>query len=98
MLLPGLYVRARLAKATAPAAILVPQSAVSRNAGGEATVFVVGPDGKAISRVIAVSQTVGDNWLATGGLRAGERVIVEGLQKVRPGAAVRPVQIASAQR
>ena len=96
VLLPGLYVRARLSKAIAPAAILVPQAAVSRNAGGEATVFVVGPGDKAMSRVITVGQTVGDNWLATAGLGAGERVIVDGLQKVRPGAAVKPVQIASA--
>lgn len=98
VLLPGLYVRARLSKATAPAAILVPQAAVSRDAGGQATVYVVGPGDKAISRVIAVSQTVGDNWLATGGLNVGERVIVDGLQKVRPGATVKPVQVASTQR
>ena len=96
LLLPGLYVRARLSRAVAPAAILVPQAAVSRDAGGAATVFVVGPGDKAASRVITVSQTVGDNWLATGGVSPGERVIVDGLQKVRPGAQVKPVPIAGA--
>ncbi len=96
VLLPGLYVRARLSKAIAPAAILAPQAAVSRDAGGQATVLVVGPGDKVESRVIVVSQTVGDNWLVTAGLKAGERVIVEGLQKVRPGAPVKPVQVASA--
>ena len=96
VLLPGLYVRARLSKAIAPAAILAPQAAVTRDAGGQATVLVVGPGDKVESRVIVVSQTVGDNWLVTGGLKAGERVIVEGLQKVRPGAPVKPVQVASA--
>ena len=96
VLLPGLYVRARLSKAIAPAAILVPQAAVSRDANGEATVLMVGAGDKVASRVIAVSQTVGDNWLATSGVKPGERVIVEGLQKVRPGAPVKPVQVASA--
>ena len=96
VLLPGLYVRAKLSKAIAPAAILVPQAAVSRDANGEATVLVVDSGDKVASRVIAVSQTVGDSWLATSGVKPGERVIVEGLQKVRPGAAVKPVQVASA--
>ena len=96
VLLPGLYVRAKLSKAIAPAAILVPQAAVSRDANGEATVLMVGAGDKVASRVIAVSQTVGDNWLATSGVKPGERVIVEGLQKVRPGAPVKPVQVASA--
>ena len=96
VLLPGLYVRARLSKAIAPAAILVPQAAVSRDANGEATVLMVDAGDKVASRVIAVSQTVGDSWLATSGVKPGERVIVEGLQKVRPGAPVKPVQVASA--
>ena len=96
VLLPGLYVRAKLSKAIAPAAILVPQAAVSRDANGEATVLMVDAGDKVASRVIAVSQTVGDSWLATSGVKPGERVIVEGLQKVRPGAPVKPVQVASA--
>jgi membrane fusion protein (multidrug efflux system) len=88
-LLPGLYVRARLEQGVATDAILVPQPAVSRDAKGGATVYVVDSAGKAQLRNIAVSRTVGDQWLVSGGLKAGERVIVEGLQKVRPGAAVK---------
>ncbi|HEX7761274.1 MAG TPA: efflux RND transporter periplasmic adaptor subunit [Caulobacteraceae bacterium] len=91
VLLPGLYVRAHLAKGIAPAGILVPEAAVSRNSKGEAQVQVVGADNKATARTIAVGQTVGDQWLVSSGLKPGERVIVEGLQKVRPGAPLKPV-------
>ena len=62
-----------------------------RPAGGEATAFVVGPDNKAQLRILTVSQTVGDNWLVTGGLKPGDRLIVDGLQKVKPGGAVKPL-------
>lgn len=95
-LLPGLYVRARLEQGVATSGILVSQAAVSRDAKGSATVYVVDSAGKAQLRPIAVSRTVGDKWLVTGGLKAGERVIVEGLQKVRPGAAVKAAPIAAA--
>jgi membrane fusion protein (multidrug efflux system) len=95
VLLPGLYVRARLSKGIAPAGILIPQAAVSRDPKGQATVQVIGPGDKAINRVITVSQTIGDQWLVSAGLRPGERVIVEGLQKVRPGAPLKPVPIAA---
>ncbi len=95
VLLPGLYVRAHLAKGVAPQGLLVPQAAVSRNTKGEATVFVVGPNNKAVQKVIGVGQTVGDSWLVTGGLNPGERVIVEGLQKVHPGADLKPVPAGS---
>jgi membrane fusion protein (multidrug efflux system) len=90
VLLPGLYVRARISKGIATTGMLIPQPAISRDPKGHATVFVVGAGGKAELRPIAVSQTVGDKWLVTGGLKPGERVIVEGLQKVRPGAPVKP--------
>lgn len=89
-LLPGLYVRARLEQGVATSAILVPQAAVSRDPKGDATAYVVDAGGKAQLRQISVSRTVGDRWLVTSGLKAGERVIVEGLQKVRPGVAVKP--------
>lgn len=95
-LLPGLYVRARLEQGVATSGILVSQAAVSRDAKGSATVYVVDSAGKAQLRPIAVSRTVGDKWLVTGGLKAGERVIVEGLQNVRPGAAVKAAPIAAA--
>lgn len=94
-LLPGLYVRAHLAKGVAPQGLLVPQAAVSRNTKGEATVYVVGPNNKAVQKVIGVGQTVGDSWLVTSGLNPGERVIVEGLQKVHPGGDLRPVPAGS---
>ncbi|WP_337185156.1 efflux RND transporter periplasmic adaptor subunit [Phenylobacterium sp.] len=89
-LLPGLYVRAQLAQGVATQGILAPQAAVSRDPKGGATVFVVDAAGKAQVRPITVSRTVGDKWLVTGGLKPGERIIVEGLQSVRPGAAVKP--------
>lgn len=96
-LLPGLYVRAQLVQGVATSAILVPQAAVSRAPKGDATVYVVDAGGKAQLRQISVSRTVGDKWLVTAGLKAGERVIVEGLQKVRPGAPVKPIALGAAQ-
>lgn len=87
-LLPGLYVRARLTQAVVTAGILVPQAGVSRDPKGSATVYVVDAAGKAQLRPITVDRTVGDKWLVTAGLKAGERVIIEGLQRVRPGGVV----------
>ena len=95
VLLPGLFVRAKLTKGVSSSGLLIPQAAVTRDAKGQATVFVVGVGGKAEPRVLTVGQTVGDNWLVTGGLKPGEQVIVEGLQKVRPGAPVKPAVIAA---
>ncbi len=87
-LLPGMYVRARIGSGVRQDAILVPQPAVQRDPRGGTSVMVVGAGGKAESRAVTVSRTVGDAWLVESGLAAGERVIVEGLQKVRPGAPV----------
>lgn len=95
LLLPGMYVRARLSQATAHDAILVPQPGVSRDARGSATVMLVGDDGKAVSRDIKTDRTVGDQWLVTGGLAAGDRVIVEGLGRVKPGQLVKAVPAGS---
>jgi len=94
-LLPGLYVRARLEQGVATQGILVPQPAVSRDPKGGATVYVVDAAGKAQQRTITVSRTIGDKWLVTAGLKPGERVIVEDLQKVRPNTAVKPAVIAA---
>jgi membrane fusion protein (multidrug efflux system) len=91
LLLPGMFVRARLAQAGVPNAILAPQQAVSRDKAGRPTVLLVGPGNKAVTRVIATDRTIGDKWLVTSGLAPGDRVIVEGLAKIRPGQAVRPV-------
>jgi membrane fusion protein (multidrug efflux system) len=90
LLLPGMFVRARLMQGTSGQALLVPQAGVSRNARGEAVVMLVGPEDSVAERVIKVSRVVDGQWLVTSGLDAGDRVIVEGLQKVRPGAKVRP--------
>jgi membrane fusion protein (multidrug efflux system) len=93
VLLPGMYVRAILGKGVANDAMLVPQQAVSRDAKGAATVMVVGAKGAAEPRVITTSQTIGDKWLVTSGLKPGDQIIVEGLQKVRPGAPVKAAVI-----
>lgn len=87
-LLPGMFVRAQLEEGTRPAAILVPQAAVRRDARGNASVLVVNGEGKAESRRVEAPRAVGNRWLVTEGLQPGDRVIVEGLQKVRPGAPV----------
>ena len=94
-LLPGMFVRARLSQGVRRNAILVPQAAVSRNQKGEPTVLLVGPDGKAQLRVIRTSQTVGANWLVDDGLKIGDRVIVEGLQKAQDGKPVKAVPLAA---
>jgi membrane fusion protein (multidrug efflux system) len=89
-LLPGMYVRARLAEGVSEKALLVPQSAVTRDARGQPTALVV-KDGKAELRTLVAPRVVGASWLVTGGIQPGEQVIVEGLQRVRPGADVKPV-------
>ncbi len=94
-LLPGMYVRAALQEGVAEQAVLVPQRGVSRNVKGEATALVVGADNSVEQRVLRVSRPIGDSWLVEAGLAAGERVIVEGSQKVRPKAVVKPVAVDS---
>lgn len=88
VLLPGMYVRARLPQGTRSEAILVPHKALSRDARGNALVMVVNAEDKVEARPVQVAQSLGSDWVVTGGLAAGERIIVEGLQKVRPGAPV----------
>ncbi|WP_306537188.1 efflux RND transporter periplasmic adaptor subunit [Geobacter sp.] len=91
-LLPGMFVRAIVEEGVSDQAILVPQRGVTRNPKGEATVLVVGAENKVESRTITVARTVGDNWLVSGGLKAGDRVILEGIQKAKPGTTVKAVQ------
>jgi membrane fusion protein (multidrug efflux system) len=86
MLLPGMYVRAVVEEGENEQALLVPQKAVSRDSMGNATAYVLGTDGKVQARTLQANRSVGDQWLVTAGLQAGDRLIVEGLQKVRPGA------------
>lgn len=98
LLLPGMYVRARLSQATAQNAILAPQQAVSRDPVGNATVYVIGPGDKAVLRTITATQTVGDKWLVTAGLAAGDKVITEGVNRLKPGQPVHPVPAGSPPR
>ena len=92
-LLPGLYVRARLSQGLRQDAVLVPQRAVTRNPRGEATALVLEAGDTVVQRTLALGQAVADRWLVLDGLKAGDRVIVDGLQKVKPGAKARPVAI-----
>ena len=85
-LLPGMFVRAVIESGVDERAITVPQQAVSRTPKGEATALVLNRDGKVEQRLLVTGGTLGDRWLVKSGLTAGERVIVEGLQKVKPGA------------
>jgi membrane fusion protein (multidrug efflux system) len=91
LLLPGLFVRTVLEEAVLEQALLVPQRGVTRNPAGKAMVMVVGAGETVEPRVITVDRTVGDQWLVSDGLKAGDRVILEGLQKARPGTAVKAV-------
>jgi membrane fusion protein (multidrug efflux system) len=95
-LMPGMYVRALVEEGVRENAITVPQQAVMRDTKGEATALVVGADGKVESRRLQTPRTLGDQWLVDEGLKAGDRVIVDNLQRVRPGSVVQPVERALA--
>ncbi len=95
VLLPGMFVRAVVEEGVNDQAILVPQRGVSRNQAGNATALVVGAGDKVEQRVIKVARTVGDNWLVSEGLKAGDRVILEGLQKAKPDTKVKVVPFGS---
>lgn len=91
VLLPNMFVRARLSQATARDAILVPQAGVSHDPRGNATVMVIGDGDKALQRPVKADRTVGDRWLVTDGVKAGDRVIVEGLGRIKQNQVVKPV-------
>lgn len=91
LLLPGMFVRAELVEGTQARAMLIPQRGVSRDERGLPTALVVGGDGKLQPRTLTAPRTVGDNWLVTGGLKPGDKVVVEGAQNLRPGTAVKAV-------
>lgn len=97
LLLPGMFVRANIAEATKPNAVLVPQRGVTRNRQGDATALVVTEANTVEVRTIVASRAVGNQWLVQSGLEAGDRVIVEGLQKVQPGASVNPIEQTAAE-
>ncbi len=91
LLLPGMFVRARFDQAINTNAILVPQAAVTHNARGDASVFVVDAGNKAAERKVTADRAVGNDWVVTSGLKPGDKVIVQGLAKIKPGAPIRPV-------
>jgi len=89
-LLPGMYVRARLEQGVNEAAITVPQQAIVRGAEGS-SVMVVGADNKVVAQPVQAEASQGNNWIVSSGLKGGERIIVEGFQKAKPGTPVTPV-------
>lgn len=94
-LLPGMFVRAKLEEGVNPNALLVPQQGVTRTPRGDATAMVVGEGDKVEIRNITATQAIGDKWLVTDGLKSGDRVIIEGLQKVKPGVQVKAQEVTS---
>jgi len=95
VLLPGLYVRALIDQGVREQAILAPQRAVTRDAKGNPTALVLDADGKVEQRALKTSRTVGDQWLVDEGLKPGDQLIVDGLQKIRPGVTVKAVPAAT---
>ncbi|MDU4311060.1 MAG: multidrug efflux RND transporter periplasmic adaptor subunit AcrA [Klebsiella michiganensis] len=94
-LLPGMFVRARLEEGVNPDALLVPQQGVTRTPRGDASAMVVGEGDKVEVRQITATQAIGDKWLVTEGLKTGDRVIITGLQKIRPGVQVKAQEVVS---
>nr|WP_328797812.1 efflux RND transporter periplasmic adaptor subunit [Marinobacter mangrovi] len=97
-LLPGMFVRARLPQAESQNAILVPQKGVSRQANGKASAMVVSQDNTVEKRSVVTEKAVGNRWLISSGLKDGDRLIVEGLQKIGEGAPVKPVSVDDADK
>jgi membrane fusion protein (multidrug efflux system) len=91
LLLPGMFVRAELVEGVNKNGILLPQQAVSHNSHGDPTVYVIGADNKAHLRVIQTGAAVGDTWIVTGGLKAGEHVAIDGFMSIRDNGPVTPV-------
>lgn len=91
LLMPGMYVRARLETGVLDGALLVPQQGITRTPSGNATALVVGPGDKVELRPLTVGRVVGNRWQVTSGLKVGDRVVVDGLQRARAGAVVKPV-------
>ncbi|MEI6154073.1 MAG: HlyD family secretion protein, partial [Deltaproteobacteria bacterium] len=90
-LMPGMYVRALVQEGVAEQAILVPQQGVSRDPKGNPMVLIVDAESKVQQRMITLARAIGDKWNVSSGLAPGDQVIVEGIQKVRPGASVKVV-------
>jgi len=95
LLLPGMYVRAVIEDAVQPAALLAPQQGIGRDPTGDAFALVIGPGNRVERRTVVTERAVGNQWLITSGLKAGDQLIVEGLGKVHAGDAVRVVALAA---
>ena len=98
LLLPGMFVQAKFAQAINQRAFLVPQAGVSRDAKGNATVYVVDANNKAVQKTIKADRTQGMFWVVTGGLNPGDRIITQGLSKIAPNQGVKPVPETAAQK
>jgi membrane fusion protein (multidrug efflux system) len=96
LLLPGMFVHAQIAEGVNRSGIVAPQQAITRNTHGDAVALVLGAGNRAEPRVLVTGPAVGDQWVITSGLKAGDKVIVDGLQKVRPGMKVQPVSAVAA--
>ncbi|MBW1800807.1 MAG: efflux RND transporter periplasmic adaptor subunit [Deltaproteobacteria bacterium] len=91
VLLPGMFVRAVVKEGVSEQAILIPQQAVSRDPKGNPIALIVDPEGKVQQRMLTLDRAIGDKWLVARGLQEGDRLVVEGMQKVRPGVSVKEV-------
>jgi membrane fusion protein (multidrug efflux system) len=91
VLLPGMFVRAVVKEGVNDQAVLIPQQAVSRDPKGNPVALIVNTEEKVQQRMLTLDRAIGDQWLVTTGLQRGDRVIVEGMQKVRPGISVKEV-------
>ena len=90
LLLPGMFVRAEIEEGVQQDALLVPQQGISHDQKGDATALVVGRNNIVELRIVVADRAIGDKWLVTSGLKAGDRVVVEGVQQAQPGAKVDP--------
>jgi membrane fusion protein (multidrug efflux system) len=95
VLLPGMFVRAVVEEGSNPKALLIPQQAVSRDSKGNPYTLIVNGQGKVEQRLLVLDRAMGDTWLVSSGLAPGERVVVEGVQKAKPGIAVKVVPFAA---
>ena len=98
ILLPGMFVQALFTQAVDSSVFLVPQAALQRDIGGDAFVFVVGKGNKAERRKVVASRTFGNDWVVSAGLQAGDKVITQGTNNLKSGAAIRPVPASAPQR
>jgi membrane fusion protein, multidrug efflux system len=98
VLLPGMFVRTVVQEGISEQAILIPQQAVSRDPKGNPTAWIVNASGKAEQRMLTLDRAIGDQWLVSTGLAVGDRLIVEGMQKVRPGAEVKATPLEASRK